>query len=66
MAADRWGSWRPTVAICQHENLLVRRFELLYLPKEEALATLLAEDIASVSPETEVCTEPWWHAHGWL
>lgn len=51
---DRWGLWRPSVAICQHENLLVRRFELLYLPKEESLAGLVAADIASVSPETEV------------
>ena len=51
---DRWGLWRPSVAICQHENLLVRRFELLYLPKEESLAELVGADIASVSPETEV------------
>ena len=48
------GAWRPSVAICQHENLLIRRFELLYLPKEETLAELVAADIASVSPETEV------------
>ncbi|HNB73519.1 MAG TPA: RNA repair transcriptional activator RtcR family protein, partial [Acidobacteriota bacterium] len=23
----RWERWRPTVAVCQHENLLVHRFE---------------------------------------
>ncbi len=51
---DRWVSWRPSVSICQHENLLVHRFELLYGPKEEKLAELVAADIASVSPETEV------------
>jgi transcriptional regulatory protein RtcR len=56
--SDRWGVWRPSVAICQHENLLVRRFELLYLPKEESLAELVAADIASVSPETEVRCHP--------
>ncbi len=63
--ADRWVSWRPSVSICQHENLLVHRFELLYGPKEEKLAQLVAADITSVSPETEVRThlvqmkDPW-------
>lgn len=52
--SNRWSEWRPSVAICQHEHLLVHRFELLHLPKEEPLARLVAEDIASVSPETEV------------
>jgi transcriptional regulatory protein RtcR len=57
-SADRWASWRPSVSICQHENLLVHRFELLYGPKEEKLARLVADDIASVSPETEVRIHP--------
>jgi sigma54-dependent transcription regulator len=26
----RWEAWRPSVAICQHEDLLVHRFELLH------------------------------------
>ena len=62
---ERWVSWRPSVSICQHENLLVHRFELLYGPKEEKLAQLVAADIGSVSPETEVRThlvpmkDPW-------
>ena len=51
---DRWAGWRPSVSICQHENLLVHRFELLHGPKEDRLARLVAADIASVSPETEV------------
>lgn len=51
---ERWVSWRPSVSICQHENLLVHRFELLYGPKEEKLAQLVAADINSVSPGTEV------------
>ena len=54
VATDRWASWRPSIAICQHENLLVHRFELLHGPKEEKLAQLVAADIVSVSPETEV------------
>lgn len=51
---DRWQRWRPTVAICQHEDFLVDRFELLYEPKLAGLAAATAEDIGSVSPETEV------------
>src|SRR5262245_60785258 len=51
---ERWSSWRPSVAMCQHEELLVRRFELLYESKQKALAEVAVEDIRSVSPETEV------------
>lgn len=51
---DRWQSWRPTVSICQHEDFLVDRFELLYEPKLLDLAETTAADIRSVSPETEV------------
>jgi transcriptional regulatory protein RtcR len=31
--SERWERWRPTVAVCQHEDLLISRFELLYEPK---------------------------------
>jgi transcriptional regulatory protein RtcR len=51
---ERWEKWRPTVALCQHENLLVSRLELLYQPKFRPLAKTLTEDIATVSPETAV------------
>jgi len=51
---DRWQGWRPTVAICQHEDLLIDRFELIYEPSIADLADTVAEDIRSVSPETEV------------
>jgi transcriptional regulatory protein RtcR len=50
----RWERWRPTVSLCQHEDFLVHRFELLHDRKFAGLAKTLAEDIASVSPETEV------------
>ena len=62
---ERWNAWRPTVDICRHEDLLVDRFELLHAPREAALARLLADDIAAVSPETSVQTraidfgDPW-------
>jgi transcriptional regulatory protein RtcR len=51
---ERWERWRPTVAVCQHEDLLVHRFELLYQAKFTSLCEVVAKDIASVSPETKV------------
>ena len=51
---QRWQRWRPTVALCQHEDLLVHRFELLHQKKWERLARTLQEDMRSVSPESDV------------
>src|ERR1041385_3847788 len=51
---ERWERWRPTVAVCRHEDLLVDRFELLYQKKFAALCRSVIEDIATVSPETVV------------
>lgn len=50
----RWSKWRPSVAVCQQEDLLVHRFELLASRKYRTLAEQVAADIATVSPETEV------------
>ena len=50
----RWEKWRPSVAVCQHEDLLVSRFELLHDLKFSGLAEQIAADVRSVSPETEV------------
>ena len=52
--AARWEKWRPTVSICQHEDFLVHRLELLYARPHQKLAEQLVEDIASASPETTV------------
>lgn len=52
--SERWERWRPTVALCQHEDLLIHRFELLYQKKFAAIARAVNDDIATVSPETEV------------
>ena len=52
--AKRWEKWRPSVALCQHEELLVRRFEFLHQRKFTDLARHITVDIAAVSPETEV------------
>ena len=51
---DRWSRWRPSVAACQYEDLLISRFELLHEPRNRDMAELVASDIHSVSPETIV------------
>jgi len=51
---NRWEGWRPSVSLCQHEDLLVDRFELLHEKKFALLSKTVADDIRSVSPETEV------------
>ena len=51
---QRWEKWRPTVALCSHDDLEVARFELLYPPKWAALAETIAADVTQVSPDTEV------------
>lgn len=50
----RWERWRPTVSMTQHEDLLIQRMVLLHDRKYQAIVTQIKEDIASVSPETEV------------
>ena len=51
---ERWERWRPTVCLCQQEDLLVHRFDLLYEPKFTTLCEAVCKDITSVSPETTV------------
>jgi transcriptional regulatory protein RtcR len=55
--AERWDKWRPTISVCQHEDLLISRFHLLYPPRDIGLAKSIKADLAAVSPETEVCLE---------
>lgn len=50
----RWEKWRPTVALCQHDGLLIDRFELLFQRAFTTLAETVAQDIRQVSPETQV------------
>ncbi len=54
IGAKRWQKWRPTVALCSHEDLLVHRLELLHQKKFAQLCDTVSRDIAEVSPETEV------------
>src|SRR5258708_16433102 len=53
-AAFCWEKWRPTVSICQHEDFVVNRLELLYARPHQKLAQQIIEDIGSASPETTV------------
>ena len=63
--ASRWQHWRPSVAICQHSDFLVDRFELLYQKSYTRLMKRIRDDIRDVSPETGVnpvetdFTDPW-------
>jgi transcriptional regulatory protein RtcR len=50
----RWERWRPTVSLCQQEDLLINRFVLLCQKRYSRLATQVTDDIRQVSPETEV------------
>jgi transcriptional regulatory protein RtcR len=52
--SQRWEKWRPTVGLCQQEDLLVDRLELLHDARSASLAERIRSDIAAVSPETEV------------
>jgi len=50
----RWERWRPTVSLCQHEDFVVDRLELIHNKRSTALAVQVEKDIHSVSPETKV------------
>ena len=52
--SKRWDSWRPTLSMCQQDDLIIDRLELLYQPTFQKLASQLSKDIETVSPETEV------------
>lgn len=62
---ERWNRWRPSVSVCQQDDLIVDRFELLIEPRITALAELTKADIEKVSPETDVVfhqvsAQDWW------
>jgi transcriptional regulatory protein RtcR len=50
----RWEKWRPSVALTQHDDTLIDRFELLYSAKFTELVKRVTQDIGAVSPETRV------------
>ncbi|MGV7220610.1 MAG: RNA repair transcriptional activator RtcR [Nitrospinales bacterium] len=53
VSTKRWSKWRPSVSLCQHEDFLVNRLEIIFPAKFKTLAGQIEEDITSVSPETE-------------
>jgi transcriptional regulatory protein RtcR len=61
----RWEKWRPTIAMMQHDEMVIERLELLYSGKHDNLIHQVTQDIASVSPETKVVAshlpimDPW-------
>lgn len=61
----RWDKWRPTISMCQHDDLLIDRLELLFDNHSQNLANQVTEDIAHISPETQVIhhrinfNDPW-------
>lgn len=62
---DRWSRWRPTVNLCQQDDLIVHRLELLTEPQYARIAEQVRDDIALVSPKTVVnivdmpIADPW-------
>jgi transcriptional regulatory protein RtcR len=50
----RWERWRPTISLGQHPDLLISRLELLYQPRFEPLFEVIRDDLAQISPETQV------------
>ena len=59
----RWSRWRPTVGLFHHDELLIDR--LILLVREEGEAATLIEDVARLSPDTEIVptvvdlADPW-------
>ena len=52
---ERWNKWRPTVGLCQQEELPFDRLDLIYQRRFTSLAKAMVKDISTTSPETEVC-----------
>jgi transcriptional regulatory protein RtcR len=61
----RWNTWRPTISCVMQDDFTVHRLELIYEPNYLRLARKIVEDIAQVSPLTQVVlvesawTDPW-------
>ena len=61
----RWQRWRPTVSLGLHDELLVNELHILYSKRDKRLFHLICDDVAKVSPQTQVIghrvslTSPW-------
>lgn len=54
----RWERWRPTVSLCQQDDLLISRFVLLYQQQFATLLERVRNDLKLVSPQTVVEAVP--------
>ncbi len=63
--AKRWDKWRPNIALCQQEDMIVDTLVLLHEKGFKRLAEQVKQDIETVSPETHVqfhqvdFSDPW-------
>ncbi|MGV6852240.1 MAG: RNA repair transcriptional activator RtcR [bacterium] len=63
--AKRWDKWRPNIALCQQDDLIVDTLVLLHEKHYTRLAEQVKQDVALVSPETNVVfyqveyNDPW-------
>lgn len=54
----RWERWRPTISLCQHEELLIHRLVLVHQTGCEGSLSVFLDDLKNVSPETEIVLYP--------
>lgn len=52
--SQRWEKWRPTVCLCQQDDFIVDHLVLLHDLRSRGLVERISNDIAQISPETEV------------
>jgi transcriptional regulatory protein RtcR len=51
---DRWSKWRPNVSLCSQEDMVIDHLHLIHDNHSSKLANTVVDDIATISPETEV------------
>ncbi len=61
----RWQRWRPTVSLALHDDMFVDELHILYSKRDKRLFKIVVDDVAKVSPQTQVIghhvslTSPW-------
>lgn len=58
--ANRWNHWRPSVGLCQQDDLQIDRLELIHDidARDVSIAERIRADIGQVSPHTDVRLHP--------
>ncbi len=51
---DRWQRWRPTMSLLMHDDLVIDELVLLHDRQHRNLVNFLTEDMAQLSPQTQV------------